>query len=84
MLLELLVADWPWGPHGLTLATMKEYLWIGSKLWMHTESQKMSLKTHSSLIIGKAIKEKPPREREVHNSPLKIDVFGCFILNLII
>ena len=50
---------------------------------MHTESQKMSLKTHSSLIIGKAIKEKPPREREVHNSPLKIDVFGCFILNLI-
>ena len=29
MLLELLVADWPWGPHGLTLATMKEYLWIG-------------------------------------------------------
>ena len=46
--------------------------------------QKMSLKTHISLIIGKAMKEKPPREREVHNSPLKIDVFSCFIFNLII
>jgi len=30
------------------------------------------------------MKEKPPRGREVHNSPLKIDVFSCFIFNLII